>query len=121
MKSQHSIPAQDVPAGGVGRAGPWAVGNRDGALFAVSRFCRHQLADLSGGSIDANGCLVCPWHQSAYDVDTGIMVRGPQGFLGLHRRVPGYDRLVLAYARLLRLRVRRAERRGDLVVVDEEG
>lgn len=25
------------------------------------------------------GCLQCPWHAALYDVDTGKMVRGPQG------------------------------------------
>jgi pimeloyl-ACP methyl ester carboxylesterase/uncharacterized membrane protein YbhN (UPF0104 family) len=27
-------------------------------------------ADLAGGSIDENGCLVCPWHRAAYAVGT---------------------------------------------------
>lgn len=45
----------------------------------VTRRCRHLGADLANGSIDADGCLVCPWHQSKYDVRTGRMVRGPQG------------------------------------------
>jgi nitrite reductase/ring-hydroxylating ferredoxin subunit len=120
MTARHSIPSRDLPPGAVRRAGPWAVGNRDGEEFAVSRLCRHQLADLSGGSIDADGCLVCPWHQSTYDVETGEMVRGPQGFLGLHRRIPGYDRAVRAYSRVLRLRVRPTRREGDDVVVVDD-
>ncbi len=119
MSARPRIPAQQVPPGAVGRAGAWAVGNRDGEPFAVSRLCRHQLADLSGGSVDADGCLVCPWHQSAYDTTTGEMVRGPRGFLGYHGRVPGYDRVVRAYARVLRLRVRRVHREGDDLVVDD--
>ncbi len=112
------IPSDRLPAGSVRRAGRWAVGNDGGELFAVSRRCRHQLADLSAGSIDADGCLVCPWHQSTYDVRTGEMVQGPRGFLGYHGSVPGYDRLVRAYSRVLRLRVRRVSRVGDDVVVD---
>jgi len=84
----------------------------------VSRRCRHQLADLSRGSIDADGCLVCPWHQSTYDVRTGAMVRGPQGFLGYHGPTPGYAAVVRAYSRVLRLRVRRVLRRGDDLVVE---
>jgi nitrite reductase/ring-hydroxylating ferredoxin subunit len=111
------IPAADLPPGAVRRAGQWAVGNRDGELFAVSRRCRHQLADLAAGSIDADGCLVCPWHQSRYDVRTGEMVQGPKGFLGYHGPTPGYTQLVRSYGRVLRLRVRRALRRGDDVVV----
>ena len=50
----------------------------NGEYFAVSRRCRHLRADLAEGSVDAEGCLVCPWHRSTYDVATGRMVRGPQ-------------------------------------------
>jgi 3-phenylpropionate/trans-cinnamate dioxygenase ferredoxin component len=113
------VPAAELPPGAVRRAGEWAVGNRDGELFAVSRRCRHQFADLAEGSIDADGCLVCPWHQSRYDVRTGEMVTGPKGFLGWHGPTPGYTQLVLAYGRKLTLRVRRAVRRGDAVVVED--
>lgn len=118
MSKSARIPSQQLPPGAVRRAGPWAVGNRDGEPFAVSRRCRHQLADLSEGSIDADGCLVCPWHQSTYDVETGEMLRGPHGFLAYHGRTPRYGRFVRAYSRVLRLRVARAVRRGDDVVVE---
>jgi nitrite reductase/ring-hydroxylating ferredoxin subunit len=114
------VPAADLPDRSVRRAGDWAVGNRDGEYFAVSRRCRHQLADLSDGSIDADGCLVCPWHQSRYDVRTGEMVDGPKGFLGYHGPTPGYTQFVRAYGKYLRLRVRTALRRGeDVVVLDD--
>ena len=118
MSEADRIPAADLPDRSVRRAGNWAVGNRGGEYFAVSRHCRHQLADLSEGSIDADGCLVCPWHQSRYDVTTGEMVEGPKGFLGYHGPTPGYTQFVRAYAKRLKLRVRRAVRRGDEVVVD---
>ncbi len=118
MSDSERIPPEDLPPGTVTRVGDWAVGNRDGDLFAVSRRCRHQLADLAKGSVDEDGCLVCPWHQSRYDVDTGEMVQGPRGFLGYHGPAPGYAQVVRAYGRLLRLRVRRAVRRGDDVVVE---
>ena len=116
--TEHRVPARDLPPGAVRRAGPWAVGNRDGELFAVSRRCRHQLGDLSKGTVDADGCLVCPWHQSRYDVENGEMVSGPHGFLGYHGRTPGYTQVVRAYGRVLRLKVRTALRRGDDVVVE---
>ena len=57
----------DIPPGSVVGAGRWAVGNVNGEFFALSRRCRHLFADLAGGKIDRNGCLVCPWHASAYD------------------------------------------------------
>jgi nitrite reductase/ring-hydroxylating ferredoxin subunit len=84
----------------------------------VSRRCRHQLADLAKGTLDADGCLVCPWHQSRYDVRTGEMVEGPRGFLAYHGPTPGYTQLVLILGKLARLRVRRAVRRGDDVVLE---
>jgi 3-phenylpropionate/trans-cinnamate dioxygenase ferredoxin component len=98
-------PADPLPPGTVRREGKWAVGNAAGQDFAVSRRCRHQFADMSEGSIGADGCLVCPWHQSRYDVQTGEMVAGPHGFLGYHGDTPGYTQAVLAYGRKLRLRV----------------
>jgi nitrite reductase/ring-hydroxylating ferredoxin subunit len=118
MTDADRIPAGELPPGAVRRAGPWAVGNRDGELFAVSRRCRHQLADLAQGSIDGNGCLVCPWHQSRYDVRTGAMVEGPRGFLMYHGPTPGYTQLVRGYGKWLRLKVGSALRRGDDIVVD---
>lgn len=112
-----SIPAAELPPGAVRRAGPWTVANRGGDLRAVSSRCRHQLADLSKGSIDAAGCLVCPWHGSRYDLDTGSMVAGPKGFLGYVGRTPGYTQLVRTYGRVTPLRRRRAAQEGDRVVV----
>ncbi len=81
-----------LPPGSVRRHGKWAVGNSNGQDFAVSRRCRHQLADLSEGHLDRDGCLVCPWHHSRYDVTTGIMIEGPHGFLGYHGRTPATPR-----------------------------
>jgi nitrite reductase/ring-hydroxylating ferredoxin subunit len=103
---------------GVRRVDGWAVGESGGKPFAVSRRCRHQLADLSRGSVDSEGCLVCPWHQSRYDVTTGAMVSGPRGFLGWHGPTPGYTQLVLGYGRWLRLRVGRAVRRNGRIDVE---
>lgn len=118
MTDDPRLPAGQLPPGAVRRSGAWAVGNRDGELFAVSRRCRHQLGDLSGGTIDAEGCLVCPWHQAKYDVATGAMVEGPRGFLGYHGPTPGYTQVVLGYSKVLRLRVARAVRRGADIVVE---
>lgn len=124
MPDDDRIPAADLPPGAVRRASGWAVGNRgpgpDGEdrFFAVSRRCRHQLADLSEGTVDADGCLVCPWHQARYDLDSGAMVEGPRGFLGWHGPTPGYTGLIRLLGKVLPLRVRRAVRRGDDVVVE---
>jgi nitrite reductase/ring-hydroxylating ferredoxin subunit len=98
----------ELPRGSVTGAGRYAVGN-NGEYFGVSRRCRHLGADLAEGSIDANGCLVCPWHQSAYDVKTGRMVRGPQGIFA---KIPGLGAAFKGLTRIAPLRRRR------VVVVD---
>ncbi len=118
MTAEHSLPADALPPGSVRRAGPWTVAHRpDGQLRAVSSRCRHQLADLSKGSLDADGCLVCPWHGSRYDLDTGAMVQGPKGFFGYVGRTPGYTQLVRAFGSVAVLRRRRAVQEADRVVV----
>ena len=96
----HSLPAADVTEGKVTGAGKYAVGN-NGDYFAVSRKCRHLRADLANGSIDPDGCLVCPWHQSKYDVTTGQMVRGPQGIFA---KIPGLGQGLMALTKVLPLR-----------------
>jgi len=96
---QRAGAAADIPPGTVVGEGRFAVGNAGGRCFAVTRRCRHLGADLAGGGIDASGCLVCPWRQSAYDVTTGRMIRGPQGMFA---RVPGLDFGYRMLTRLLR-------------------
>ena len=100
-----NVSAADVPPGTVTRCGGYALGN-NGEYFAVSRHCRHLGADLSQGSVDEAGRLVCPWHASAYDVTTGRMVRGPQGIFA---KIPGLDAGFMALTRVLPLRRRRVE------------
>jgi nitrite reductase/ring-hydroxylating ferredoxin subunit len=102
MSQEHEVGSvADLPSGAVVGAGGYAVGNIDGELFAVSRRCRHLGADLANGSIDEQGRLVCPWHQSAYDVRTGRMLRGPQGVFA---KVPGLGAAFRALTRVLPLR-----------------
>jgi nitrite reductase/ring-hydroxylating ferredoxin subunit len=107
-------PASELTPGTVTGAGRYAVGNADGKLFAVTRRCRHLYADLANGSIDEEGCLVCPWHGSKYDVETGRMVRGPQGVFA---RIPGLGSALKALTLVLPLgRGRVVERDNTLYV-----
>ena len=103
-------PASELPPGAVHGAGRFAVGNDAGERFALTRRCRHLMADLARGSID-DGCLTCPWHGSQYDIATGEMVRGPQGAFG---KVPGLGAAFKALTRILPLG------RGDVVERDGE-
>ena len=108
-------PADALPPGAVTRHGRYAVGN-NGDYFAVTRRCRHLGADLSEGSIDADGCLVCPWHASKYDVRTGRMVRGPQGAFA---KIPGLGAGFKALTRVLPLGRRAVQvRDGQLYLAD---
>jgi nitrite reductase/ring-hydroxylating ferredoxin subunit len=107
-------PVADLPPGTVRGAGRYAVGNSQGELFAVTRRCRHLFADLAGGSIDSDGCLVCPWHGSKYDVHTGVMVRGPQGAFA---KIPGLGIAYKLFTLVLPLgRGKLSTRRGKVYV-----
>ena len=112
--SATRIPVADVPPGSVTGSGGYAVGN-NGDYFAVSRRCRHLRADLADGSIDADGCLVCPWHQSKYDVRTGRMTRGPQGVFA---KIPGFDAANIALTKAGPLRRGNVTVDGDELQVD---
>ncbi|MEP6817036.1 MAG: Rieske (2Fe-2S) protein [Marmoricola sp.] len=108
------IAAADIPSGTVTGSGNYAVGN-NGEYFAVSRRCRHLRADLAEGSIDADGCLVCPWHQAKYDVTTGEMTRGPQGVFA---KIPGLGASFVALTKAWPLRRGSITRSGDELQID---
>jgi nitrite reductase/ring-hydroxylating ferredoxin subunit len=93
-------PLSDLPPGEVTGAGNYAVGNADGELFAVTRRCRHLFADLASGTVDEDGCLVCPWHGARYDVHTGRMVGGPQGIFA---KIPGLGFAFKTFTKVLPL------------------
>ena len=113
-----TVPGSSVPPGSVTRVGEWTVARRrDGSVRAVSSRCRHQLADLSQGSVDRNGCLVCPWHGSRYDLDTGAMVEGPKGFLWYVGRTPGYSAFIKAFGAVVKLRRHPVDEVGDELVL----
>jgi nitrite reductase/ring-hydroxylating ferredoxin subunit len=114
MVERRVGPASELSPGTIKGVGQYAVGNANGRYFAVTRRCRHFRADLAGGSIDENGCLVCPWHRSAYNVETGRMVRGPQGIFA---RIPGLGTSFKLLTRVLPLgRGTVTERDGALYV-----
>jgi nitrite reductase/ring-hydroxylating ferredoxin subunit len=113
--SEHRVGRVDqVGRGAIVGAGPYAVGRVDGEYFAVTRRCRHLGADLAGGRVDEDGCLVCPWHQSRYDVRSGRMVVGPQG---VYARIPGLGWAFRSLTRVFPLRRGTVtERDGELFV-----
>jgi nitrite reductase/ring-hydroxylating ferredoxin subunit len=81
-------PLDDLPEGrptlrtGEGRGTPvaLAVVRRGTRVSAFISQCAHVGGPLADGSVeDVRGvdCLVCPWHGSAFDLDTGQPRRGP--------------------------------------------
>ena|SRR5919108_6038937 len=107
-------PASELTPGTVKGVGKYAVGNAGGEYFAVTRQCRHLFADLSRGKIDKDGCLVCPWHASKYDVKSGRMLRGPQGTFA---KIPGLSPMYVALTKVLPLgRGKVVERDGNVYV-----
>jgi len=47
-----------------------------GRPFAIDNRCPHAGGSLSGGTVK-NGSVVCPWHQWAFDLQTGQMPDRP--------------------------------------------
>ena len=90
-------PASEFTPRTVKGAGRYAVGNAGGEFFAVTRRCRHLFADLAGGRIDKNGCLVCP--VARLKVRRAHRKDGP-GPAGIFAKIPG---LVAAYKALTRV------------------
>ena len=112
--STTRISRTKVPPDSVTGVEGYAVGD-NGEYFAVGRRCRHLRADLAEGSIDADGCLVCPWHRSKYDVRTGRMTRGPQGAFA---KIPGFDAANIALTKVWPLRRGNVTVDGDELQVD---
>ena len=115
MAEKKVGPLSDLPSGTVVAVGGFAVGNNGEDLFAVSRRCRHLNADLAKGSIDRDGCLVCPWHGAKYDVTSGKMTRGPQGIFA---KIPGLGMALKALTLVLPLRRKRVTEKDGTVYLE---
>lgn len=50
-----------------------------GEICALANTCTHLGGPLHEGSREGNG-VVCPWHGSCFDLDTGAVLRGPAVF-----------------------------------------
>jgi len=83
-------PMDDLPEGrptlrtgkGSSVAVPLAVVRRGSRVDVFVATCSHLAGPLDEGTVeDVRGaaCLVCPWHGSAFDLDSGEPRRGPSG------------------------------------------
>ncbi|MCW2495638.1 Rieske 2Fe-2S domain-containing protein [Jatrophihabitans sp.] len=55
---------------------PVLVVNTPAGVVALADRCTHRGAPLHEGTI-VGDCVVCPWHDSTFDLATGAVVRGP--------------------------------------------
>ena len=86
-RSADLEPGAVVPVGLLGR--PFALWRgANGSLAAVGRQCPHRGVDLSLGAVDAQGCLLCPYHSWSFRSD-GSCASIPQ--LDEGRVLPGAD------------------------------
>ena len=89
MDAEHEVgPAADLPPGTVTGAGSYAVGNVDGT-YSPCPGAAATCAPTSRAGPSTRTAAWCARHQSAYDVRTGRMVRGPRG---RSRRCSGWAR-----------------------------
>jgi multimeric flavodoxin WrbA/nitrite reductase/ring-hydroxylating ferredoxin subunit len=82
-----------------------ALSFADGTFAAIGATCAHEGGPLDEGTLNGDGCIVCPWHEWEYDRVTG--------------RVPGGSECVVAYdveVRDGRVRVDVASGRSGVVV-----
>jgi nitrite reductase/ring-hydroxylating ferredoxin subunit/uncharacterized membrane protein len=81
-------PLDDLPEGrpalrtgkGGGVAVPLAAVRRGGRVDVFIGACSHLAGPLYEGRVEevrGRECLVCPWHESAFDLDSGSPRRGP--------------------------------------------
>ena len=59
------------------------VANLDGEIYALRDGCAVDGMSLAGGRLTAEGVIVCPWHNCAYDVRTGRRTDGEEGRLAV--------------------------------------
>lgn len=50
---------------------------RGGRVLGIGAVCSHYGAPLEDGEVDAEGCVVCPWHSSRFRLEDGSVARGP--------------------------------------------
>jgi len=73
-------------------------------LYALADRCTHRGGPLHEGKVE-DGCVVCPWHGSAFDVRDGAVVSGPATRPQPTFEVRSYDG---------RIQVRRADEQSGL-------
>lgn len=47
--------------------------NHEGQIYALENACPHLKLSLKNGKITEDGAIVCPWHRSAFSLETGAV------------------------------------------------
>ncbi len=55
---------------------PVVLWRENGKIYAMAATCSHLGGPLDEGSVE-NGCVVCPWHGSMFQLSDGAVVNGP--------------------------------------------
>ena len=45
--------------------------NHEGQIYAVDSVCPHMRGPMQKGEVTEDGAIVCPWHKSAFDLQSG--------------------------------------------------
>ncbi len=59
---------------------PMVVYRRGETIYVLSDVCSHLAGPLHEGTVadvDGSPCVVCPWHQSTFALESGGVIRGP--------------------------------------------
>ena len=67
--------ATEADADGV----PVFLTRQEGRVYALANRCCHRGGPLHKGEIE-DGCVVCPWHKSAFRLEDGSVERGPAAY-----------------------------------------
>ncbi|ORB16854.1 Rieske 2Fe-2S domain-containing protein [Mycobacterium noviomagense] len=82
LDALHDGKPQRVEVDGVGLV---LCRNGNGQVSAFGELCPHLAAPMADGWID-RGRIVCPWHGSRFDAESGEVLRGPAA-----APLPGYE------------------------------
>jgi nitrite reductase/ring-hydroxylating ferredoxin subunit len=74
--SAADVSAVGARLSGTAQGTPVLVVRTESGLTALAGRCTHRGAQLHDGEIH-DGCVVCPWHASSFDLVTGRVVHGP--------------------------------------------
>jgi len=81
-KEWHPIDPGDKRMAEEGQIAEFKVGKKgycllrhEGRWFAFDAKCSHANGPLAAGWVE-EGCIVCPWHRYAFDLDSGQAERG---------------------------------------------